>query len=69
MIESDRIISAQSKLAEERIDYAIRPSTLREYVGQSAVKEQMEIFIHAARGRSEALDHTLIFLPFTCFAA
>ena len=63
MIESDRIISAQPKLAEERIDYAIRPSTLSEYIGQSAVKEQMEIFIHAARGRSEALDHTLIFGP------
>ncbi len=64
MIESDRIISAQPQaMAEERIDYAIRPSTLSEYVGQNAVKEQMEIFIHAARARNEALDHTLIFGP------
>jgi len=64
MIESDRIISAQPQaMAEERIDYAIRPSILSEYVGQSAVKEQMEIFIHAARARNEALDHTLIFGP------
>jgi len=64
MIESDRIISAQpQRMAEERIDYAIRPSTLAEYVGQHAVKEQMEIFIHAARARNEALDHTLIFGP------
>lgn len=64
MIESDRLISAQPQAAaEERIDYAIRPSTLKEYVGQRAVKEQMEIFIHAARARSEALDHVLIFGP------
>jgi len=64
MIESDRIISAQpQRMTEERIDYAIRPSTLAEYVGQHAVKEQMEIFIHAARARNEALDHTLIFGP------
>ncbi|EGG99342.1 Holliday junction DNA helicase RuvB [gamma proteobacterium IMCC2047] len=64
MIESDRLISAQPQAtAEERIDYAIRPSTLSEYVGQDAVKEQMEIFIHAARGRAEALDHVLIFGP------
>jgi len=64
MIESDRIVSAQpQRMAEERIDYAIRPSTLAEYVGQPAVKEQMEIFIHAARARNEALDHTLIFGP------
>lgn len=64
MIESDRLISAKPLVeAEERIDYAIRPSTLAEYVGQPAVKEQMEIFIHAARARNEPLDHTLIFGP------
>jgi holliday junction DNA helicase RuvB len=64
MIESDRLISAQPQaVAEERIDYAIRPSTLDEYVGQRVVKEQMKIFIGAARARSEALDHTLIFGP------
>lgn len=63
MIESDRIISPQTSASDERIDYAIRPSTLSEYVGQNAVKEQMEIFMHAARARSEALDHVLIFGP------
>lgn len=63
MIESDRIISAQPKIPQERIDYAIRPSMLNEYVGQNTVKEQMKIFIDAARGRSEPLDHTLIFGP------
>lgn len=63
MIESDRIISPQSSSTDERFDYAIRPAQLSEYVGQDAVKEQMEIFIHAARARSEALDHVLIFGP------
>ncbi|MCB1663061.1 MAG: Holliday junction branch migration DNA helicase RuvB [Pseudomonadales bacterium] len=63
MIESDRIISPQLTAAEERVDYAIRPNSLEEYIGQPAVREQMDIFIRAARGRSEALDHTLIFGP------
>ena len=48
---------------EERNDRAIRPLSLAEYVGQSAVKEQMEIFISAARNRGDSLDHTLIFGP------
>jgi Holliday junction DNA helicase RuvB len=42
---------------------AIRPRELSDYVGQNAVREQMEIFISAARGREEALDHVLIFGP------
>ncbi|CAH0991627.1 Holliday junction ATP-dependent DNA helicase RuvB [Sinobacterium norvegicum] len=65
MIETDRLISAERAPVEEResIDRAIRPNTLAEYVGQSAVKEQMEIFIDAARRRDEPLDHTLIFGP------
>ena len=45
------------------MDYAVRPATLQDYIGQRVVREQMEIFIQAARGRSEALDHTLIFGP------
>ena len=61
MIESDRIISSQGRLQEERIDRAIRPTRLDDYTGQPAVREQMEIFIRAARQRNEALDHTLIF--------
>ena len=44
-------------------DAGIRPRRLADYVGQPAVREQMEIFIHAARERGEALDHTLIFGP------
>lgn len=63
MIESDRLVSADALHDDEAIDRAIRPRTLADYVGQPAVKEQMEIFIPAARERSEALDHVLIFGP------
>lgn len=63
MIESDRLMSAQSKDDEESIDRAIRPTYLSDYVGQPVVREQMEIFIEAARKRQEALDHTLVFGP------
>src|SRR5690606_15652671 len=62
MIESDRIISPSAH-KEDAHDRAIRPTRLSEYTGQSAVREQMEIFISAAKGRSEALDHVLIFGP------
>ncbi|SHH29480.1 Holliday junction DNA helicase subunit RuvB [Hydrocarboniphaga daqingensis] len=48
---------------EERIERAIRPSRLADYVGQPAVREQMGIAIEAARRRNEALDHVLIFGP------
>lgn len=63
MIETDRFIAPVRSPAEEVQDRAIRPKTLVDYVGQPTVREQMEIFIHAARARSEALDHTLIFGP------
>jgi Holliday junction DNA helicase RuvB len=64
MIETDRLISAaEPSREEEAIDRAIRPKKLADYVGQAAVREQMEVFIQAARKRSEALDHTLIFGP------
>ena len=58
------MISATSQGGDdEAIDRAIRPTRLADYVGQPAVREQMAIFIEAARGRGEALDHTLIFGP------
>lgn len=63
MKDTDRLISAQALPDDEAVDHAIRPKTLADYVGQPAVCEQMEIFIHAARKRSEALDHVLIFGP------
>ncbi len=49
--------------AEEAIERALRPKLLGEYVGQAKAREQLEIFIHAARGRAEALDHVLLFGP------
>ncbi|REG85528.1 Holliday junction branch migration DNA helicase RuvB [Marinomonas pollencensis] len=63
MIESDRIISAELKGTDRQVDRAIRPQSLAEYIGQPVVKEQMDIFIQAARQRGEPLDHSLIFGP------
>lgn len=63
MLEEDRLIAAAPRQQEEIIDRAIRPYCLADYIGQPAVREQMELFMAAARGRSEALDHVLIFGP------
>ena len=63
MIESDRIVTASSSESERRQDWAIRPKTFDDYCGQNEVAEQLQLFIKAARGRNEALDHTLIFGP------
>jgi Holliday junction DNA helicase RuvB len=63
MIEEDRIVSAGTQGDEAAFDRAVRPKKLADYVGQTAVKTQMEIFIQAARQRREALDHVLIFGP------
>jgi Holliday junction DNA helicase RuvB len=63
MIEEDRIISAGTQREDEAYDRAVRPKSLADYVGQPAVKAQMEIFIAAARQRRDALDHVLIFGP------
>ena len=63
MIEADRLIDATEKTNEDSIDRAIRPKLLADYRGQPHVKQQMEIFIEAARTRGEALDHLLIFGP------
>jgi len=63
MIENDRLIAAGSQDGEEAIDRAMRPEKLVDYAGQPKVREQMEIFIQAARKRKEALDHVLIFGP------
>src|SRR3569832_2235353 len=64
MIETDRLIApAAVSPQEEQIERALRPRTLAEYVGQAKAREQLEIFIHAARKRSEALDHVLLFGP------
>ena len=62
-IEHDRITCAAPREDDRAFDRAIRPKTLDDYVGQPSVKQQMHIFITAARNRSEALDHVLIFGP------
>jgi len=63
MIEADRLIAANKTEREEQLERAIRPLRLADYIGQPVVREQMELFIRAARGRGEALDHSLIFGP------
>lgn len=62
-MEEERLISAESTESEDFQDRAIRPVYLKDYVGQQEVKQQMDIFINAARNRKEALDHTLVFGP------
>lgn len=63
MIETDRLISAEPQSPEEKLDRAVRPRAFSDYIGQPLVKEQMEIFVQAARQRNEPLDHTLVFGP------
>ena len=62
-IEHDRLTTAEERGEDKAFDRAIRPTLLADYHGQPGVTQQMEIFIEAARRRSEALDHTLIFGP------
>src|SRR5690349_7153841 len=64
MIETDRLISAAPVTPqEEAIERSLRPRLLDEYVGQEKIRDQLEIFISAARKRKEALDHVLLFGP------
>ena len=62
--EAPRVVSAAATSArEEALERALRPKLLDEYVGQAKAREQLEIFIGAARKRGEALDHVLLFGP------
>ncbi len=63
MIQEDRLITQAVLPVEEGIEKTLRPQKLADYVGQAAVREQMQIFIDAARYRGDALDHCLIFGP------
>lgn len=63
MIEADRLVQPSARGEDEAVDRAIRPKLLADYTGQDHVREQMEIFIQAARNRQDALDHLLIFGP------
>lgn len=64
MLEEERIIDGRTASPnEENVDRALRPSLLNEYVGQEAIREQLQIFIAAAKRRGEPLDHLLLFGP------
>ena len=59
-IEASRIVDMRAEKDESIAENAIRPRSLNEFIGQTKIREQMEIFISAARQRQEALDHVLI---------
>ena len=62
MIETDRLIApARENPQEEAIERALRPKRLAEYVGQAKIREQLSIFIEAAKRRKDTLDHVLLF--------
>ena len=64
MIETDRLIAPTNQSPQEEVvERALRPKLLDEYVGQQKIREQLTIFIQAARQRKEALDHVLLFGP------
>ena len=64
MIEHDRLVAAApASPSEELVERALRPRRLADYVGQAKIREQLEIFVTAARARGEALDHLLLFGP------
>jgi Holliday junction DNA helicase RuvB len=60
---SETVMRGTATAAEEGFERALRPKRLGEYVGQAKAREQLEIFIAASKGRSEALDHVLLFGP------
>jgi Holliday junction DNA helicase RuvB len=62
-VQPERLIDANIRSEEQALERSIRPRHLQDYIGQPAVREQMEIFIHAAKTRRESLDHVLIFGP------
>lgn len=59
----ERIVSTRNLDAENDYEYSLRPRTIDEYVGQQKVKENLDVFISAARARREALDHVLLYGP------
>jgi Holliday junction DNA helicase RuvB len=60
---NDRIISAQMITEDEQVEFSLRPRYLSEYIGQKQVKENLKIYIEAAKMREEALDHVLLYGP------
>lgn len=62
MLQTDRVTTAGPQ-ENDSVDRALRPKYLHDYIGQQVVREQMDIFIKAAKARGDALDHVLIFGP------
>lgn len=62
-MEEDRIISGEADTQDISFEQSLRPLSLRDYIGQDKVKENLEVFIQAARQRQEALDHVLLYGP------
>jgi Holliday junction DNA helicase RuvB len=62
-VNEERLITAAASPVEQAAERALRPQRLDDYVGQQRIREQLQIFIQAARGRAEALDHVLLFGP------
>ena len=61
-MEENKIISPELEDAEEeKIEKSLRPKTLEEYIGQDKVKENMKVYIEAAKKRGEPLDHVLLY--------
>ena len=63
MTDEEKIIAPEVQDGEESVEQVLRPQVLEEYIGQESVKDQMNIFIEAAKKRNEAMDHVLIFGP------
>lgn len=59
----ERIVSPESTEQEESIEKSLRPQTLAQYIGQDKVKQELSIYIQAAKNREEALDHVLLYGP------
>ena len=63
-MDEERIISPElENVGEEKLENSLRPKTLDEYIGQDKVKENMKIYIEAAKKRGEPLDHCLFYGP------
>ena len=62
-MEEERLVTTGFRDGDEEIEQSLRPKTLREYIGQQTVKDSLNIYIEAARGRRDALDHMLLYGP------
>jgi Holliday junction DNA helicase RuvB len=63
MDEIKRVVEAEKITEDDRIENTLRPQTLADFIGQDKLKENLKIFIEAAKKRQEALDHCLFYAP------